>query len=51
MWFDNLEAVKEFSGEDYEQAYIPENARKILSRFDKKSTHYELQHDLKYNKF
>jgi len=39
--FDSLEAVKEFAGEDYEVAVVPPNARKLLSRFDARSAHYE----------
>jgi heme-degrading monooxygenase HmoA len=43
MWFDSREAVKEFAGEDYEKAVVPEKAQKILSRFDKKSQHYDVR--------
>ena len=39
--FDSLEAVKEFAGEDYEVAVIEPEARKLLSRFDARSAHYE----------
>jgi len=39
--FDSLEAVKEFAGEDYEVAVVPSPARKLLSRFDARSAHYE----------
>jgi heme-degrading monooxygenase HmoA len=39
--FDSLEAVKEFAGEDYEVAVILPEARKLLSRFDARSAHYE----------
>lgn len=41
MWFDNLESIKQFAGDDSEKAYVPEKARKLLSRFDKKTKHYE----------
>lgn len=41
MWFDSLEAVKAFAGEDYETAYVPAAARAILKRFDARSQHYE----------
>src|SRR5687767_13511096 len=41
MRFDNLQSVKDFVGEDYEAAYVPEKARKVLSRFDERSHHYE----------
>lgn len=39
--FDSLAAVKEFAGEDYELAVVPAQARKLLSRFDARSAHYE----------
>lgn len=42
MSFDDLEAVKQFAGENYEKAYVPAAAREILSRFDEKAEHYEL---------
>lgn len=41
MWFDNLEAVRAFAGEDYEAAVVPPKARALLSRFDERSQHYE----------
>ena len=41
LWFDTLEAVREFAGEDYEAAVVPEKARRLLSRFDARSQHYE----------
>lgn len=49
MWFNDLDSVREFAGEDYEKAYVPEQARKILSRFDEKSIHCELRQNLKYD--
>jgi heme-degrading monooxygenase HmoA len=39
-YFDSLEAVKAFAGEDYELAVIPTEARKLLSHFDERSAHY-----------
>ncbi len=48
MLFDNLEAVKEFAGEDYEKSYVPEKARRILSRHDESSQHYEIIHEIEY---
>jgi len=32
MWFDNMEAVRSFAGEDYEVAVVPKKARAVLSR-------------------
>lgn len=48
MWFDSWDAVKEFSGEDYEQAYVPPQAREVLRRFDTKSQHYEISERRSY---
>lgn len=45
MWFDTLESVREFAGNSYEVAVVPEKARKILSRFDEMSQHYEVKED------
>lgn len=46
MTFDSLEGVREFAGEDYEAAYVPEKARKILAHFDERSQHYELRAEM-----
>lgn len=43
MWFDSLDAVREFAGEDYEVAVVPEKARAVLSHFDRRSQHYEVR--------
>ena len=43
MWFDSIGAVRIFAGEDYERAVVPESARKVLSRFDERSQHYEVK--------
>jgi len=43
MWFDDLDAVREFAGDDYEQAFVPEEARRVLARFDARSRHYEVR--------
>lgn len=48
MWFEKLESVIAFVGEDYETVYVPEKARKVLSRFDNKSVHCELRETLNY---
>jgi heme-degrading monooxygenase HmoA len=47
MWFDSLDAVREFAGEDHEVAVVPEKARALLSRFDGRSQHYEVKADRK----
>ncbi|MGD8666393.1 MAG: hypothetical protein PVG17_14275 [Desulfobacterales bacterium] len=34
MWFDSIDAIRDFAGEDYEVAVVPPKARKLLARFD-----------------
>jgi heme-degrading monooxygenase HmoA len=43
MWFDSLDAVRAFAGEDHEAAVVPPAARAVLSRFDARSAHYEVR--------
>ena len=40
MWFDTLDAVKGFVGEDYEAAHVPAQAEAVLADFDRRSAHY-----------
>jgi len=47
MWFDSIEAVRIFAGEDYEVAVVPPKARKLLSHFDARSQHYEVRAEMK----
>lgn len=42
MWFDSLDVVRTFAGEDYETAVVPPAAKQLLSRFDNRSTHYQV---------
>jgi heme-degrading monooxygenase HmoA len=42
MWFDDLDSVRAFVGEEYEVAHVPEHARAVLTRFDERSAHYEV---------
>ncbi len=41
LWFDSIDSVRSFAGEDYEAAYVPPKAQAALSRFDERSSHYE----------
>jgi len=41
LWFESLDSVRAFVGEDYEVAHVPPEARKVLSRFDARSQHYD----------
>ena len=46
MIFNDLNAVREFAGENYEIAYVPEKAQKVLSRYDESSQHYEIMNEI-----
>jgi len=41
-FFETMGAVRAFAGENYEIAVVPLEARKLLSRFDQTSKHYEV---------
>lgn len=41
LWFETLDSVRAFVGEDYEVAHVPAAARRVLERFDARSQHYE----------
>jgi antibiotic biosynthesis monooxygenase (ABM) superfamily enzyme len=43
MTFEDLDAVRQFAGEDYEQAVVPPKARLLLARYDPRSQHYEVR--------
>ena len=43
MWFESIDAVREFAGEDYEVAVVPPKARAVLSHFDSRSQHYSFE--------
>ncbi|SEF75812.1 antibiotic biosynthesis monooxygenase [Billgrantia desiderata] len=43
MWFDSLEEVRTFAGDDYEAAVVPASARALLSRFDVRSAHFDVR--------
>ena len=43
MWFDSLEAVREFAGTDYEVAVVPPRAQALLQRYDARSAHYDVR--------
>ncbi len=42
MWFDSLDAIKAFVGEDYSVSHVPAAARSVLARFDERAAHYEV---------
>ena len=42
MWFDSLDAIKAFMGEDYTVSHVPPEARAVLNSFDDRAAHYEV---------
>ena len=42
MWFDSLDAIKAFMGEDYGVSHVPAAAKAVLSRFDERAAHFEV---------
>jgi heme-degrading monooxygenase HmoA len=40
LW-KSMDDVRAFFGEEYEAAYVPDEVRKVLSRFDERGVHYE----------
>ncbi len=42
MWFEDLQAIKAFVGEDGEVSHVPAATREVLSRFDERAAHYEV---------
>jgi heme-degrading monooxygenase HmoA len=42
-FFDSLDAVRRFAGEDYSTAVFEPEARKLLSRVENSAAHYEVR--------
>jgi hypothetical protein len=42
MWFESLDAIKAFVGDDYSVSHVPPPARAVLARFVERATHYEV---------
>lgn len=42
MTFDSLQDVIAFQGENYQTAYVPDAAKKVLKRWDFEVPHYQL---------
>ena len=43
MWFDTLEDIKKYAGEDYEKAAVLGRAKEVLSHYDPCSQHYQIK--------
>ena len=42
MWFDSLDSIKTFMGEDYAASHVPPQAQAVLKRFDERAAHFEV---------
>ena len=42
MWFDDIESIIAFTGEDYAASHVPDAAKAVLSRFDLRAAHYKV---------
>lgn len=42
IWFESIESVKAFMGEDYRRAHVPDNAQSVLKRFDAEAKHFHV---------
>jgi heme-degrading monooxygenase HmoA len=42
MLWDSIDAIRAFTGQDYEASVVPEERRKYLSRHDAKAAHYQI---------
>lgn len=42
IWFDSLDSVTSFMGENYRRAHLPERALAVLKRFDSEASHLHL---------
>ena len=42
MWFDSLDNVRAFMGEDYTHSHVPPAARAVLARFDEHAAHFDV---------
>ena len=48
MYFKSLEGIRQFAGEDYTLAVVPQKARDVLSRFDERVRIFEIKADVGY---
>ena len=48
-WFDDMDAVRQLAGENYEEPMLTAKARSLLRRSDRKSEHYEVRKDSRAN--
>ena len=42
IWFDSIENVREFMGDDYDVAHVPARAQAVLTRYEDRVQHYDV---------
>jgi heme-degrading monooxygenase HmoA len=42
IWFESLDSVKNFMGDDYRQSHVPPAAVAVLKRFEPQAKHFHL---------
>jgi len=42
MWFESIDSIIAFMGEDYRVSHVPPDAQAALSRFDDRAAHYDV---------
>ena len=42
IWFQDLDSVKNFMGEDYRRAHLPDEVRAVLTRFESEAKHFHI---------
>ena len=42
MWFDDLDSIRAFVGEDYAVSHVPPAAQAVLARYDRRAAHFEV---------
>lgn len=42
LWFESIESVRSFAGDNYETPVISDKARSLLTRFADRADHYQL---------
>jgi heme-degrading monooxygenase HmoA len=49
MWFESLDDVKLFSGEDYENAVVLPETEALLTTYDKRCGHFDIVESIRYH--
>lgn len=42
FWFESVEAVRSFAGEDFERAVVPDQVKQLMCRYDENVSHHDV---------